>query len=90
MNTLIHADAFFFIATIGFVILFILLAIALVYLIRLFRSVTTITKGLEANALAIGDDAQALVADIRDSSIFSLIFGRRTRRKGVATKEKRV
>jgi uncharacterized SAM-binding protein YcdF (DUF218 family) len=80
MNTLIHADIFFFIATIGFIILFILLAIAAYYLITFLRSVRRITLQLEHDAEAIGEDAKELMSDLRDSTVFRLLFGVKKRR----------
>mgnify|MGYP000455665154 CR=1 FL=1 len=76
METLIHADLFFFIATIGFVLLWGLIAIAIVYVIRLFRSVLRITTILEKDVAAISSDTKDLIHDLRHSRAFRFLFGK--------------
>jgi hypothetical protein len=77
MNTLIHADVFFFISSIGFIILFALFVIALVYLIKLIRSLHRAIEMLKAKANSLEEDAEELLEDVRESVIFRLIFGRK-------------
>lgn len=79
MNTLVHADIFFFISSIGFVIIFSLLVVALVYGIRLLRRVDHISKKIEASIDIAADDTKALIADLRDSVAFRFLFGKRRR-----------
>ena len=86
MNTLQNANIFFLISSIGFVLLWILIAILLIYIIRLFKSVSRISRMIEMGVANIGDDARELIDDLRDSAIFGMMFGRR-KKKVVKTKE---
>jgi hypothetical protein len=87
METLIHADMFFFIASIGFVLFFTLLAIALFYLIRLLKNVNSMATKVEQNIETISDEAKDMVLDFRDSPVMKLLFGRK-RRVASKTREK--
>jgi len=77
MNNVIHADIFFFISSIGFVVLFIMLVIIGVYMIQLSRTVVRISKKVEQDIDTIGDTAKDLVLDLKENSIFSLLFRKR-------------
>jgi DNA integrity scanning protein DisA with diadenylate cyclase activity len=75
MNAIPHADIFFLVSTIGFIIIFILLAAVLIYLIRLLNSVARISKKIEKDIDNIGDTAKNFIMQLSDSTIFSWIFG---------------
>lgn len=87
-QTLIHADIFFFISSIGFTIVTIALLIGLFYIIRVVRSVDRITTKIEEGIDTVGDDAKNLISDLRDSVVFRMIFGGR-KRKMTSTEHKR-
>lgn len=74
---MIQADIFFFISSIAFIIFILLLTIAGVYFIQIVRNVAAITKKVERDIDTIGDTAKELVMDLQNSSIFSLLFGKR-------------
>jgi hypothetical protein len=75
MDTLIHADAFFFIASIAFIIVTVLLVIALIYIIGLLKNVRRITDKLEGDIEIIGDEAKEMISDMRQSVAFRFLFG---------------
>jgi len=81
MNSIPHADAFFIVSTIGFIIIFILLAIGLIYLICLLKSIMRISLKIEKDIDGIGDTAKEFVMKLWDSAIFSWIFGKKKKRK---------
>ncbi|MEO5646544.1 MAG: hypothetical protein ABIO57_02115 [Candidatus Paceibacterota bacterium] len=81
MNSIPHADVFFLVATIGFIIIFALLVVVLIYIISLFKSVNRITKKIENNIDTIGDTAKDFVVSLWDSSVFSWIFGKKRKSK---------
>lgn len=87
MNTLIHADIFFFISSIGFIILFALFVIALVYLIKLIRSLHRTIEMLKTKAKGLEEDAEELLEDVRESVVFRLIFGRKNRTRARTNKK---
>lgn len=81
MNTLAHADTFFFISSIGFIFIFLLIAISLIYLIRLFKSIQRIATKIEKDIDTIGDTAKEFVLQLWDSTVFSWLFGKRRKKK---------
>ncbi len=60
MGTLIHADVFFFVTTIAVIIVTALLALALLYLIRVLRQVEEIGKDIKAETVLIREDIRDL------------------------------
>ena len=80
MTSFIHADIFFFIASIGFVFIFILAIIALAYLISVFRKIHRLTTELEKRAKNIEASAEDIIDAIRSSAVFRLLFGNRASR----------
>ena len=83
METLPHANTFFLISSIGFVIVFILIAIALIYLISVFKRVNGLAKHVEENAESISEDAREFILDIRNSPVLKFLFGRKRARKSI-------
>ncbi len=69
-----NSDIFFFISSIGFIILGILAAILLVYLIRAVRSFVNISEKIESSMETIGDATMELIDDLRDNIFFKMIF----------------
>lgn len=77
MTTLQQADIFFFISSIGFIVLFVIALVLGLYLIRIFKSVSRITEQVERDIDTIGDTAKDFVFDLRESPVFSLFFRKR-------------
>lgn len=81
MNTLIHADIFFFVTTIAVIIFTILASIAMYYLIGALKNFKKITKNLEHRIDQAGDqisdEADYLKNRLHDSFIFNLIFAKK-------------
>jgi hypothetical protein len=65
MNTLIHADIFFFVTTIIVVIVGIAFTIALVYLIKVLSDVKEITKQVKEETILFREDIGELRGDIK-------------------------
>lgn len=74
MNTLIHADIFFFITTIGVIILIVLAIVAAIYVISILGTVRRISIKLERNVEKVTDEAKELFADIQESLVYKLLF----------------
>ncbi|MDD5083401.1 MAG: hypothetical protein PHT88_00490 [Candidatus Moranbacteria bacterium] len=89
-QTLIHADTFFFISSVGFVVLTTLIAAGLLYIIGILRSVKRITDKIENGLDTVGEDMQELVSDLRESRVFRMIFGGRKRNDTIIKKKKPV
>lgn len=77
MTNIMQSNIFFFISSLGFIILFLLLAIVLFYAIRAFKTWDRILSKLENNIGAISDTAKDMVEDVRDSTVFRLLIGRK-------------
>lgn len=88
MNTLIQSEVFFFISSIGFVILGILGIILLILCIKTVRSFLRILEKVESSMDSIGDITLDLIEDMRNSIFFRMFFRTRRKHLGRETKEK--
>lgn len=80
MSTLTQSEIFFLISSVGFVVLWILVAIFLIYLIRIMHTFSRIMKQVEKDIDKISDTTKDILLDMRDSAVFRFIFGKK--RKG--------
>jgi uncharacterized membrane protein len=80
-TTLAQSEFFFFISSIGFVTLWILSAIFLIYLIKSMRTFNRIISQVEKDIDKIGDTTKEILEDVRDSAIYSFLFGKKKRKK---------
>ena len=77
MNT--QSEVFFAVSSVGFVVLWILVAIFLIYLIRMVRTFSRIIKKIEENIDDISDTTKDMFRDMRDSIVFRFLFGKKRR-----------
>lgn len=84
MHTFMKADIFFFVATIATVIWVILGSIALVYLIKILRTIKRATDAIEARIVDAGEKLDAFSEQLSQSSIFRMFFGGRKKRHNKA------
>ena len=63
MDTLIHADIFFFVTTVAVVVVTLLLAIVLIYLIRVLNRIKNIAEQVHQETILFRED----VHELRDS-----------------------
>ena len=82
MNTLMQSEVFFFISSVGFIILWILMAIFLIYLIRAMNSFSRMMNKVEKNVGDISDEAKEMVEDIRESTVFQFLFKKKRKHRG--------
>ena len=83
MSVLLQSQVFFFISSVGFVVLWILTAIFLFYLVRITRAFSRILDKIEDNINKIGDTTKEMLEDLRDSSLFNFFLRKRRKsRKG--------
>lgn len=68
METLIHADIFFFVTTILVIVLAILAAILIYYIIKIARSVFSITETVRKESENVAEDISAFRNKIREDS----------------------
>jgi hypothetical protein len=81
MNTLMQMQIFFFISSVGFVIVATLVSIALIYVLRALHIFFRILKRAEKDIDSVGDMTKEMLEDLRDSFIFRFLVGSRKRRK---------
>ena len=79
MNAIMESQVFFFISSVGFVVLGILAAIILIIGVRIAMTFSRIMSKLERDIEEIGDTTRELVDELRDSMIFRLFFKGRKR-----------
>lgn len=68
-ESLIHADAFFFISTIALVVISIGIAVALYYLIKILRNARDVSDRIKAESAEIATDVRKLRAVLRDEGV---------------------
>jgi hypothetical protein len=81
MNTLLQSQVFFFISSIGFVILGILVAVFLFYLIRASKIFSEIMNKVEKDIDHIGDTTKEMLDEVKDSVIFNFLFRKKKKRR---------
>lgn len=76
MESLLKADIFFFISTIGFVIFIILGLIISYYVVKILRNVKESTDALKDEVRAAGQKISEIEKEITESFIFKFIFAK--------------
>lgn len=74
MNTLVHANIFFYISSLGFILIFVIFAVIGLYIVSITRTVHRIVKRIERDIATVGDTAKEFVVDLQESPLFSLFF----------------
>jgi len=81
MDTQTQSEIFFVIASIGFVLLWIMIGIVLFYLIRAMRTIDRLIERAEKEVDTISDATKELIDEVRDSTIFHFLFKKKKTRK---------
>jgi hypothetical protein len=68
-ESLIHADAFFFISTIALVVLSVGAAVALYYLIKILRNARDVSDRIKAESAEIATDVRKLRAVLKEEGV---------------------
>lgn len=79
MNTLTQSQIFFFVSSVGFVVLWIFVSILLFYVIRATKTFSRIMSKLEKDIEGISETTVDLLEDMRDSTIFNFLFRKKKR-----------
>ena len=80
MNEIMKSEWFFFISSIGFIVIGLLLSIIMIYVIRALHAFTSLLEKMETEVQNLGTTAQELLEDFQDSFIYRMIFKPRRRR----------
>lgn len=81
-----YIQLFFIISSVGFVLLWVLVGIFLFYLIKTMQIFHRMSEKLEKSINEMSDSVEDMVEDIRNHSIYRLIFG--SKNKSRKTKSK--
>lgn len=81
MTTIMQSEIFFFISSVGFVIIAILAAAALILILRALHIFSDILKKVEKDIDSIGDTTKEMLEDMRDSSVFRFLFKKKRKQK---------
>ena len=81
MESFSQMQIFFLISSLGFITLFILVAILLLYVINSVNTAKRILEKTEKNIDNIGDTAKDIYEDMRNSIIFRFLFRKKSRRR---------
>lgn len=81
MDTLVHADIFFFIAAVSTILIAILAIIALVYLIRILKSISSVSSTLERGVHHVSSNMDKVAMALLGKKLFNLFFGKQKARK---------
>ena len=76
MDTLLQMQVFFFISSVGFIFLWVLVAIFLFYLVRAINTFSRIMDRIEKDMNNLSDSTKDLFEDMRNSIIFNFLFGK--------------
>lgn len=77
MENLIQSEIFFFISSVSFIILTILLVVACIYIISILQDFKSISRKIKNGADYAGDHMEELAKNIEDSSFYKFIFGKK-------------
>ncbi len=81
MDAIMQMQVFFFISSVGFVFLWILVAIFLFYLIRAMNTFCRVMDKIEKDMNNLSDSTKDLFEDMRNSMIFNFLFGKKRKHK---------
>ena len=81
MDLYTQSQLFFFISAVGFVFLWLLVALLLFYLIRVASALSRITEKFERDINNIGVITKELLNEMRENIIFKFLFGKRKKSK---------
>jgi len=77
MSTLLQSQVFFFISSVGFVLLWVMVAIFLYYLIRVASAFSKIMDMIEGHINTVGDVTREMLSEMKDNPIFKFFSGKK-------------
>jgi hypothetical protein len=81
MNGIPEVQVFFIISSVGFVALWVFVAVLLYYLIKITRIFHRIIEKAESDINKVGDVTREMFEDMKDSAAWNLIFRRKKSRR---------
>jgi hypothetical protein len=93
MDTLIHADIFFFVTTVAVIVVGIALTVALIYLANVLSDIKEITKQVKEETILFREDIRDLRSDVKNEGFRAerfLMFVRNLFKKTTTRSKKEV
>lgn len=81
MSTFSQSEVFFMISSVGFVVLWIFVAVFLFYLIRATKTFNRIIERVEGDINKLGDVTRDMLDDLRDSVVWNFLFRKKKSRR---------
>lgn len=81
MDISAQTQVFFFISSVGFILLWILTAVFLYYLIRFMASSARIMERVEEDMENVSEATKEMILDIKDNAVFRFFFGKKRKRR---------
>jgi uncharacterized protein YoxC len=81
METLIHADIFFFITSIAVVLLTVGSIVVFVYVIRAAQKIEKYADSVGEGMKETSDEVRDMAAEVRESFLFNMLFKKKRRSK---------
>lgn len=89
METLMKADAFFFVTTIAVALVAVALIVAIIYLIKILKNFKDTSDIIKDGAFEAKQNLEELCANVNSSSMFSFLFGKKTKKKSSGRSSKK-
>lgn len=74
-----QSEVFFFISSVGFIVIGILVTICLIYIIHSMHAFSRIIDKVEKNIDELGDSAKEMIEEIRSNPVFRFFFKKKKR-----------
>ena len=81
MDAILQSQVFFLISSVGFILVWLLVAVFLFYLIRATNTFSRIMDKIEKNIDSVGDTTKEMLEDMRQSVIFNFFFRKKKKSK---------
>jgi HAMP domain-containing protein len=81
MEAILDSQVFFFISSMGFIILGAMTAVFLFYLIRATRAFSQIMDKVEEDVEHIGDTTKEMLDEVKDSMVFNFLFRKKKKER---------
>jgi amino acid permease len=81
MQNFSTAEVFFFISSVGFIIIWLLAVVFAFYLIAAVKTFSRIVSKIEQSVDSVGDITKELLGEVKESMIFKFLFGKKKRAK---------
>lgn len=88
MDTLLHADVFFFITSVAVILITTMLVICLIYFVQILKNLRDISNTFKKGTDAVSGSVESFIKLIINNKFFQMFFGKKnTRTKRKASKK---